>query len=278
LEIVDDGKPTTVRRVFYQGTVRGLVAKTEQSYGIVKNDLTVMRRARVLPYDRLADNTHWQRRHNTFSGIEAALKDTAAFYRKSLWDDADSYVENECRTDGRQPTGGPQPRSSFVAFLSSLITISGQAVNEILNHFTFALLCRFEHSKLFRRQVPLDSIADDLAQLIGFDSVEFNADIGAESFGATVGGVCGARRQSPLCHVCEDTGLEFIRTIHRNELRAETASREVNSMDLLTKLVNEAVQGGRYPAADRIVRAVELLKRCQCELKTSPSIYRGRMI
>jgi hypothetical protein len=79
--------------VFYQGTVQGLVPKTEQGYGIVKNDLTIMRRARMLPYDWLADNTRWQRRPNTFSGIEAALKDTAAFYRKSLWDDADSYVE-----------------------------------------------------------------------------------------------------------------------------------------------------------------------------------------
>jgi hypothetical protein len=93
LDIVDAGKPMTVRLVFYQGTVQGLVPKTEQGYGIVKNDLTIMRRARVLPYDWLADNTRWQRRPNTFSGIQAALKDTAAFYRKSLRNDADSYVE-----------------------------------------------------------------------------------------------------------------------------------------------------------------------------------------
>jgi hypothetical protein len=30
---------------------------------------------------------------NTFNGIDAALKDTAALYRKNLWDDADCYVE-----------------------------------------------------------------------------------------------------------------------------------------------------------------------------------------
>src|SRR5215831_18939771 len=69
-DIVDAGKPMTVRQVFYQGTVQGLVPKSEQGYGIVKNDLTLMRRARVLPYDWLADNTRWQRRPNTFSGMK----------------------------------------------------------------------------------------------------------------------------------------------------------------------------------------------------------------
>jgi hypothetical protein len=93
LDIVDAGKPMTVRQVFYQGTVQGLVPKTEQGYGIIKSELTIMRRSGVLPYNWLADNTRWQRRPTTFSGIQAALKDTAALYRKSLWDDADSYVE-----------------------------------------------------------------------------------------------------------------------------------------------------------------------------------------
>lgn len=83
----------TVRQVFYQATVQGLVPKTEQGYGIVKTDLTLLRRGGYLPYAWLADNTRWQRRPNTFSNPEEALKETAKFYRKSLWDAADSYVE-----------------------------------------------------------------------------------------------------------------------------------------------------------------------------------------
>ena len=52
-----------------------------------------MRRAGELPYNWLADNTRWQRKPRTFSGVEEALKATAAFYRKNLWADADCYVE-----------------------------------------------------------------------------------------------------------------------------------------------------------------------------------------
>jgi hypothetical protein len=93
LEIIDVGKPMTVRQVFYQATVHGLVEKAESGYAKVQVDLTKMRRDGSLPYDWLADNTRWQRKPTTFDGIEEALRNTAAFYRKSLWTHADSYVE-----------------------------------------------------------------------------------------------------------------------------------------------------------------------------------------
>ena len=93
LSIVDDGRPMTVRQVFYQATVRGLIEKAESGYDKVQNDLTVMRRDESLPYDWLADNTRWQRKPRTFDSIEDALNETAKFYRKSLWADADAYVE-----------------------------------------------------------------------------------------------------------------------------------------------------------------------------------------
>src|SRR6516164_2058670 len=93
LDIIDDGKPTTVRQVFYQATVRGLVEKAESGYVKVQTDLTVMRRSGDLPYDWLADNTRWQRKPRTFNSVEEALRNTAQFYRKSLWANADVYVE-----------------------------------------------------------------------------------------------------------------------------------------------------------------------------------------
>lgn len=91
--IVAEMKPMTVRQVFYQATVRGVVEKSEAGYGKVKTDLGLMRKAGELPYDWLADNTRWQRKPRTFSSIEQALLDTARFYRKSLWTDASAYVE-----------------------------------------------------------------------------------------------------------------------------------------------------------------------------------------
>jgi hypothetical protein len=93
LAIIDAGMPMTVRQVFYQATVRGLVEKAESGYAKVQTDLTVMRRAGELPYNWLADNTRWQRKPRTFNSVEDALRATAAFYRKNLWADADSYVE-----------------------------------------------------------------------------------------------------------------------------------------------------------------------------------------
>ena len=45
LAIIDDGRPMTVRQVFYQATVRGLVEKAETGYAKVQTDLTVMRKA-----------------------------------------------------------------------------------------------------------------------------------------------------------------------------------------------------------------------------------------
>ncbi len=91
--IVRDGRPMTVRQVFYQATVRGIVEKAESGYTKVQTDLVAMRRSGEMPYDWLADNTRWQRKPRTFSSVQQALEDTARFYRKSLWDDAGAYVE-----------------------------------------------------------------------------------------------------------------------------------------------------------------------------------------
>jgi hypothetical protein len=93
LDIIEAGRPMTVRQVFYQATVQSLVKKAESGYGKVKTDLAIMRRDGSLSYDWLADNTRWQRKPRTFSSVEEALRDTAAFYRKNLWTAATSYVE-----------------------------------------------------------------------------------------------------------------------------------------------------------------------------------------
>ncbi|CAN7517703.1 hypothetical protein [Mesorhizobium caraganae] len=92
-EIVKAMRPMTVRQVFYQATVAGLVEKTEAGYNKVQTDLVQMRRSGILPYDWLADSTRWQRKPRTFDSVEQALRDTAKFYRKSLWNDASAYVE-----------------------------------------------------------------------------------------------------------------------------------------------------------------------------------------
>src|SRR5262245_33306271 len=93
LGIIDAGRPMTVRQVFYQATVRGIVEKLETGYNKVQTDLTLMRRDGALPYDWLTDNTRWQRKPRPYNSVEDALKETARFYRKDLWANAGTYVE-----------------------------------------------------------------------------------------------------------------------------------------------------------------------------------------
>jgi hypothetical protein len=93
LAIVAAMKPMTVRQVFYQASVRGIVEKSEAEYDKVQTDLVQMRRSGQLPYDWLADGTRWQRKPRTFCSVEEALNATARLYRKALRADVGSYVE-----------------------------------------------------------------------------------------------------------------------------------------------------------------------------------------
>ncbi|MGE3782056.1 MAG: hypothetical protein AB7H71_04860 [Alphaproteobacteria bacterium] len=92
-DIVAGMHPMTVRQVFYQTSVRGIVEKSETGYNKVQNDLVLMRRAGELPYNWLSDSTRWQRKPRSFNGAEDALRETARLYRKALWAEADCYVE-----------------------------------------------------------------------------------------------------------------------------------------------------------------------------------------
>lgn len=52
-----------------------------------------MRRGGDLPYNWLTDSTRLQRKPDTFANIDEALRETARLYRKSLWTNANCYVE-----------------------------------------------------------------------------------------------------------------------------------------------------------------------------------------
>ncbi|HVX57171.1 MAG TPA: hypothetical protein VHA37_05555 [Candidatus Saccharimonadales bacterium] len=93
LQIIRLGQPMTVRQVFYQATVHGVVDKAESGYTKVQTDLVIMRRSGQLPYSWITDNTRFQRKPRSFDGIHQALEETARFYRKDLWASADTYVE-----------------------------------------------------------------------------------------------------------------------------------------------------------------------------------------
>jgi hypothetical protein len=93
--------PQTVRQVFYQMVVKGVVPKDDgpRGYGTVQRLLVEMRMDGSVPFSWIADNTRWMRKPRTFTGPEQAARHTAATYRRNLWANADVYVEVWCEKD-----------------------------------------------------------------------------------------------------------------------------------------------------------------------------------
>ncbi len=83
----------TLRHLFYRLVSNGSLKKTEAQYDKLIKDVGNMRKTGILSYKLFADGTRWMRKPNTYDGIRQALEDTVDFYRKSLWQDNDHYVE-----------------------------------------------------------------------------------------------------------------------------------------------------------------------------------------
>jgi len=93
IDIVAEIAPATVRQVFYQATVRGVIEKTEAGYAKVQRMLADLRRDCEIDYRDIADNTRWMRKLKTYSSLEEAVNYAARTYRKRLWDNTDVYCE-----------------------------------------------------------------------------------------------------------------------------------------------------------------------------------------
>jgi hypothetical protein len=78
--------PVTLRGVFYRVVSAGAVDKTELGYRLVGRQLLKLRRAGVVGYGAITDGTRFLRTVRTWDSVEDALRDTAATYRRMLWD------------------------------------------------------------------------------------------------------------------------------------------------------------------------------------------------
>lgn len=93
IEVCTLDNPLSVRGVFYRVMSAGVVAKTEQEYGVVQRRVLKLRRSGDLPYEWIADGTRWHLKSPSWSGVEQALADAAVSYRRALWHDQFGYVE-----------------------------------------------------------------------------------------------------------------------------------------------------------------------------------------
>jgi hypothetical protein len=93
-EIVTQQHPATVRQVFYQATVRGLVPKDEaKGYRPVQRRLVVLRQAERVPYGWITDNIRYVHGYTRYGGIAEFGEDVSALYRRDYWREAAVRVE-----------------------------------------------------------------------------------------------------------------------------------------------------------------------------------------
>jgi hypothetical protein len=85
--------PMTVRQMYYQLSARQAVDKTENGYNKVQRALTDMRRAGAIPYGWLSDNSRSIYRTEQYPGLEGALEQMHAYYRRDIWRSQGAHIE-----------------------------------------------------------------------------------------------------------------------------------------------------------------------------------------
>jgi hypothetical protein len=94
LDIIEQIRPATVRQVFYQATVQGLIPKTEEAYnGVIVRLLLQMREDGRLPWHYISDNTRWVHRSAVYGNLTDLMNESAQFYRRDLWVENPNNVE-----------------------------------------------------------------------------------------------------------------------------------------------------------------------------------------
>jgi hypothetical protein len=88
----EDGQ-ITIRHLFYRLVGLNVIEKTEAAYKGLCGHLSKWRRSEEIPWAAFADNTRWHIRHETFDGVEDALRNTAETYRRNLWGTQPFFVE-----------------------------------------------------------------------------------------------------------------------------------------------------------------------------------------
>jgi hypothetical protein len=84
IQVVEEEHPVTLRGVYYRVVSCGGAEKTEAAYRVVGRRLLHLRRAGLIPYDRITDGTRWVTKPDSYD-MEDALTSTAELYRRSLW-------------------------------------------------------------------------------------------------------------------------------------------------------------------------------------------------
>lgn len=92
-QIAQEVQPATVRQIFYQAEVRGLIPKDERGYDAVQRRLVELREKKLIPYEWITDNARLIRGLRRYSGPDGFARDVASLYRRDYW------VSHPCRVE-----------------------------------------------------------------------------------------------------------------------------------------------------------------------------------
>src|SRR5438046_984338 len=89
----------TLRQLFYQCTVHGVLEKTEQSYKRLSDHLVQMRLDGTVPFERVVDGHRMRRNMGGWASPKEALARLIDEYRYDRWEDQRVMVEIWCEKD-----------------------------------------------------------------------------------------------------------------------------------------------------------------------------------
>jgi len=95
LAYADRHAPVTVRQLYYVAEVHGVpgITKSDGDYDKVQRQVLKLRREKRMPYSAIADATRWMRKPSTYDSVADALRETAALYRRNIWNEHPEHVE-----------------------------------------------------------------------------------------------------------------------------------------------------------------------------------------
>jgi len=125
----------TIRQIFYQLAVMGIVPKSQAGYRAAQYQLGRLRRLGTLPYGWIADNTRWQIRPTVYNGLSSAMEAWHVSYRRDLWESQSVHIEVWVEKDAIAGVVSPITRKYgvplYVARGFSSITFVYDAVREL---------------------------------------------------------------------------------------------------------------------------------------------------
>ena len=85
--------PVTVRQLYYRLSTIDLCPKDDKGYKAIQRVGANMRKEGILPWAWITDSSRWQRKPESYGGLEEALSEMQRYYRRNVWLAQERYIE-----------------------------------------------------------------------------------------------------------------------------------------------------------------------------------------